>query len=99
MDEVRFHDGGRAFTCEAGPSPATPGTLWWWITVSGERQRYAPFRTHPDDTPEALQPRVVAFYEQLLADRARPRLTYANSMARRRAAATEAAPSVEPAQS
>jgi hypothetical protein len=57
----------------AASSPATPGTNWWWVSITGESQRYAAFRTSPDDTPATLKPRVVAYYEQLLADRARPR--------------------------
>jgi hypothetical protein len=35
-------------------SPATPGTNWWWLEVTGENQRYAAFRTEPTDTPENL---------------------------------------------
>lgn len=74
MDAVQFNDAGRTFTCEQGPSPATPGTLWWWISVSGESQRYAAFRVEPTDTPASVQPRILTYYAQLLADRERPRL-------------------------
>lgn len=70
---VTFEDDGRTFTCVTGSSPATPGTLWWWVSISGEAQRYAAFRTQGDDTPSSLRPRVLAYYAQLLADRARPR--------------------------
>lgn len=73
MDFMEFEDNGRTLTCRSASSPATPGTTWWWLAVSGESQRYAAFRTHPGDTPENLRPRVVAYYEQLLADRERPR--------------------------
>ena len=38
----------------------------------GEAQRYAAFRTQPDDTPQSLKRRVLAYYAQLLVDRARP---------------------------
>ena len=76
MDSVQFHDDGRTFTCVPGSSPATPGTLWWWVTVSGEGQRYAAFRTQEDDTPANLKPRILAYYAQILADRARPRLQH-----------------------
>ncbi len=74
MDVIRFDDDGRTFTCRAGSSPATPGTLWWWLEVSGERQRYAAFRAEPDDTDATLRPRILAYYAQVLADRARPHL-------------------------
>ena len=67
-----FQDGGRTFTCVAGSSPATPGTDWWWVSITGEPQRYAAFRTESSDTPQSLRKRVLAYYAQLLADRARP---------------------------
>lgn len=73
MNFLEFEDAGRKMTCRSASSPATPGTMWWWIDISGESQRYTAFRTDPSDTPENLKPRVIAFYEQLLADRARPR--------------------------
>jgi hypothetical protein len=75
MKALEFQDVGRTFTCEAASSPATPGTLWWWVSVSGENQRYAAFRVEADDTPATLRPRVVAYYTQILADRERPRIT------------------------
>jgi hypothetical protein len=73
MDFLEFEDGGRTLTCRSASSPATPGTTWWWLDVTGESQRYAAFRTDPGDTPENLKPRILASYAQLLADRARPR--------------------------
>jgi hypothetical protein len=73
MDFLEIEDGERTLTCRSGPSPATPGTNWWWMNVSGESQRYAAFRAERDDTPENLAPRIRAYYAQLLADRARPR--------------------------
>jgi hypothetical protein len=91
MDAVQFQDGGRTFTCQAGSSPATPGTLWWWVTISGEAQRYAAFRTQPEDTPASLQPRVLAYYAQLLADRERPRAIHPSWGQRRAAAKAEPA--------
>jgi hypothetical protein len=75
MKGMQFEDVGHTFVCEPASSPATPGTLWWWVTISGESQRYAAFRVEPNDTPASLRPRVLAYYAQLLADRARPRLT------------------------
>ena len=73
MNFLQFEDGGRTLTCRSASSPATPGTNWWWMDVSGESQRWAAFRTESNDTPENLQPRIAAYYQQLLADRARPR--------------------------
>jgi hypothetical protein len=73
MDFVEFRDGERVFTCRAASSPATPGTVWWWISVTGESQRYAAFRAEAGDTQPNLQPRILAYWAQLLADRERPR--------------------------
>ena len=75
MKAMQFDDIGRTFTCEPGPSPATPGVLWWWITVSGESHRYAAFRVEATDTPHSLKPRVLTYYAKILADRARPAVT------------------------
>jgi hypothetical protein len=95
MDAVQFDDVGRTFTCERASSPATPGTLWWWVSVSGEAQRYAAFRAEPDDTPATLQPRVLAYYAQILADRARPRITRPTWAQRKAPAAAPAEPAAE----
>ena len=73
MKSLEFQAGDRTFTCTASTSPATPGTLWWWVSVSGEQQRWAAFRTEPTDTPANLEPRVTAYYAQVLVDRERPR--------------------------
>jgi hypothetical protein len=105
MDFIEFEEVGRTFTCRAASSPATPGTLWWWVSVSGESQRYAAFRTAPTDNSRNLRTRIVAYYEQLLADRARPVQTKAHWAQRRPArpveapaAAAEAPAQVEPSE-
>src|SRR5262245_50946479 len=73
MDFLEFEDSGHTLTCRSESSPATPGTNWWWLAISGESQRYAAFRTEPGDTPENLRPRILAWHAGMLADRARPR--------------------------
>lgn len=73
MKLVEFQDGDRTFTCEAKSSPATPGTLWWWMSVTGESQRYAAFRVASSDTKANLRQRILAYYAQLLVERERPR--------------------------
>ena len=73
ITELTFESDGRTFECVTATSPATPGTYWWWVSVSGESQRYAAFRAEPRDTAAAVQPRVESYYAQLLIDRARPR--------------------------
>ena len=95
MDSMRFQDEGRTFNCKAATATATPGEKWWWIEISGEAQRYAAFRAEPGDTAATLQPRVLAYYAQILADRARPKLIRPGWGQRR--AAPAAAPIVNPA--
>src|SRR4051812_41305726 len=70
--EITTED-GVALICRSSPSPATPGTNWWWIEVAGENQRYAAFRAESGDTAANLKPRILTYYTQLLVDRARPR--------------------------
>ena len=72
MNQFQFENEGRQFRCERGPSPATPGTMWWWVNVSGESQRYAAFRSEKGETEAKLKTRVISYYQQLLVDRARP---------------------------
>lgn len=72
MKLMEFKDGDRVFVCRAESSPATPRTLWWWISVTGESSRYAAFHAESGDTEARLRPRILAFYQQMLADRARP---------------------------
>jgi hypothetical protein len=75
MDVTQFNDDGRTFTCKPESSPATPGVLWWWIGVSGDNQRYAAFRAEKGDTAASLKPRIIKYYAEVLAIRARPRIT------------------------
>jgi hypothetical protein len=87
MKTMEFQDGGRTFTCQAASSPATPGTMWWWVSISGESQRYAAFRVESSDTQANLRPRIIAYHAQLLADRARPAFDRTHWAQRRAAAA------------
>jgi hypothetical protein len=73
MNALEFREGDRTFACEAASSPATPQTLWWWVTVTGESHRYAAFRTEEGDAPANLRPRILAYYAQMVANRERPR--------------------------
>jgi hypothetical protein len=72
MKLMEFKDGDQTFVCRAESSPATPGILWWWMSVTGESSRYAAFRAESGDTEQNLRPRILAYYARLLADRARP---------------------------
>lgn len=68
-----FVDAGRTFTCRVETPHRTNTGDWWWFEVSSElHQRFAPFRALPDDTPEAVRDRIIAYYEDLLVRRAEP---------------------------
>lgn len=73
MDFVQFEENGRTLTCRSESSPATPGTVWWWLEIPGDSQRYAAFGAAAGDTPENVRSRMLAWHAQLLIDRARPR--------------------------
>jgi len=89
MKDMQFTHAERTFTCRAEGSASSPETLWWWMSVSGESSRYAAFRAEARDTAKTLQPRIIAYYEQLLAARARPAETRAHWSQNRRAQAAE----------
>lgn len=91
MESMDFTDGERTFTCRAEGSKATPGMLWWWVNVTGEASRYAAFRAEPGDTVPTLRPRIVAYYEEILAIRARPPITRMHWSQRRQVAVAAAA--------
>lgn len=71
--EFEFEDAGRTFTCTV-ESPLHAGMPpWWWFRVdTSESTRYAPFEALSTDTKKSVQPRIVAYYEQVLAIKARP---------------------------
>ena len=73
--EFEFEEGGRTYTCcIEGPAAKGTADAWWWFSVSSavDRQRYAPFRVEPGDTPTKVRPRIVAWYEAMLVKRAAP---------------------------
>ncbi|MGZ8379926.1 MAG: hypothetical protein ACXWZS_11465 [Gemmatirosa sp.] len=68
-----FVDDGRTFTCRVEASRHARTDAWWWFVVSTEQhQRHAPFRAEETDSPDDVQARVVAYYDDLLARRAAP---------------------------
>jgi len=71
-----FEDGGRMYTCSVEQARATRTEAWWWFGVSGDRQRYAPFRAGADDTQDSVRWRIVSFYGDLLTRRAMPAARY-----------------------
>lgn len=45
---------------------------WWWFTVSGDAQSYAPFQTSVTDTRQSVEERVIAYYANRLFHLAQP---------------------------
>jgi hypothetical protein len=91
--EFAFDDAGRTFTCRVEAARGLRDA-WWWFDVSTERhQRHAPFRASATDTADAVQARMVAYYDDLLARRAAPPVTRWNRSA---PAAPAAAAAVTP---
>lgn len=63
-----FEEGGRAYTCRVEQRNAL-ADAWWWFAVSGDAQRYAPFRATADDTKSAIQWRIAVYYREVVARR------------------------------
>jgi hypothetical protein len=77
LETVEFEHDGRTYRCR--PEMFRSGgeaQQWWWFDVSGDRQRYAPFRAAADDTERSVRARVVAYYDEVLARRAAPSVTH-----------------------
>jgi hypothetical protein len=72
IEGFTFVDGGRTFICSVEVRAPRP-EAWWWFHVSTEaHNRYAPFLAAPDDKQDAIQQRIVAYYEDLLFKRSQP---------------------------
>jgi hypothetical protein len=73
LKEFEFVDGGETFICTV-EAPAHAGMPpWWWFRLVGEKTtRYAPFAASDSDTKQSVQKRIIAYYAELLAIRARP---------------------------
>ena len=69
-----FEEDGITYTCAREGPDKFMADAWWWFSVSSaaDRQRYAPFRAEPGDTPANVRPRIVAWYKALLEKRATP---------------------------
>ena len=61
-----FSEGERSYTCAVEAPRGAPDDTWWWFSVTGDMQRYAPFRTAKGDTRASVQTRVLAYYENRL---------------------------------
>lgn len=69
---------------------------WWWFTVSGDMQSYAPFQAAKSDTRASVQQRVVEYYNNRLFRLTQPTLRGSHWSNRSLAAKPVPAASVEP---
>ena len=71
--DFEFVDGGRTFFCTVERPRHAGMEAWWWFRIDGEQNtRYAPFEASPADTQQSVEQRVIAYYAELLAIKARP---------------------------
>jgi hypothetical protein len=71
--DFEFMDAGRKFYCTVEAPRHAGMPPWWWFRLeTGESTRYAPFEALPTDTKESVKTRIVAYYEEVLAIKARP---------------------------
>ncbi len=71
IKDFEFQDGGRSYSCTVEAQKGGAES-WWWFAVSGDQQRYAPFRAAASDTRASVQERVVAFYNNRLFQLTQP---------------------------
>ena len=74
IEAFEFEDQGHTFSC-ATETPRHAGfQTWWWFTLDGDKStRYAPFEQSTEDTQQSVRERIIVFYAELLAIKARPR--------------------------
>ena len=70
--DFEFEQAGRTYTCRVEQSRGAIPASWWWIDVSGDKSRYAPFRAETTDTVDSVKTRVVTYYDALLVTRSEP---------------------------
>jgi hypothetical protein len=67
-----FENAGRKYSCTVEELKGPVKENWWWFSVSGDQQRYAPFRTSSSDTRTQVQTKIVEFYEHRLWAKSQP---------------------------
>jgi hypothetical protein len=71
--DFEFIDSGRTFFCSVEVPKQAGMPPWWWFRLDTEEStRYAPFEASPNDTQQSVQARIIAYYAELLAIKARP---------------------------
>ena len=57
-----FQDDRRTYSCTVEEQHGTQES-WWWFAVTGDAQRYSPFRAARADTQASVRQRIIAYYE------------------------------------
>ena len=67
-----FENSGRTYICRVEEPRGSRTQAWWWVEISEDGQRYAPFEASENDTEATVRERVLAYYDHLLVRRAEP---------------------------
>jgi hypothetical protein len=73
MKEFQFVDEGRTFFCTVEVPRQQGMAAWWWFRLDSDGStRHAPFEASPGDTQQSVRARILAYYAELQAIKARP---------------------------
>jgi hypothetical protein len=86
-----FEEGGRRYVCSIQEQKGAYAASWWWYSVSGDPQSYAPCRVEPTDTEASVREAVVKHYTNRLFQLSQPSQRNSHWTQRRPAAAAAAA--------
>ncbi len=72
--DFEFIDTGRTFYCSVEAPRHAGMPPWWWFRIDTDATttRYAPFEASPKDTQQSVRARIIVYYAELLAIKARP---------------------------
>lgn len=72
--DFEFTDTGHTFYCTVEAPRHAGMAPWWWFRIDTDSAttRYAPFEASAKDTQKSVQARIIAYYAELLAIKARP---------------------------
>lgn len=73
ITDFDFEDNGRTFFCTVEAPRHAGMPPWWWFRLdNSDSTRYAPFEALATDTKQSVKKRVIAYYAEVLAIKARP---------------------------
>ena len=67
-----FEHDGKTYQCTVAPLRPQGDEAWWWFSVSGDPNRYAPFHAARSDTRDSVKTRIVEYYANHIARRLAP---------------------------